>query len=103
MEECPVCLGELEEVEATQLACGHTFCTDCITKWFEQCQAKQVPDATLQAGGNSCPICRQVSPSDQSACVECTDLNLRLAAISIQELGPPVPTTARMHSTPQMI
>ena len=42
VEECVVC--QEEKIDELVLSCGHSFCRDCVLKWF-----KKSPD---------CPLCR---------------------------------------------
>ena len=45
-KECTICLKEFENGNSvTKLKCGHTFCTECIEKWFEE--------------SITCPYCRK--------------------------------------------
>ncbi|XP_053551137.1 RING finger protein 112 isoform X2 [Bombina bombina] len=50
---CSVCLSELNE--PVSIACGHTFCTNCISDYW----------ATPQVLGYRCPECRKICPKDQ--------------------------------------
>jgi hypothetical protein len=50
LNECPICLMELEEGGET-LACGHTFHAACVGEWVDTCRRKEL---TL-----ACPYCRQ--------------------------------------------
>ena len=43
MSECPVCY---EGGATCRFICNHTFCHDCVRKWYEN-------------GSNSCPMCRR--------------------------------------------
>lgn len=45
-EECGVCLEKNNNV---QLVCGHSTCTDCMEKWFQENEDR------------SCPFCRQIN------------------------------------------
>ena len=44
-EDCAICMGP--PTRPKKLACGHSFCTDCIDQAFAKCQPK-------------CPICGHV-------------------------------------------
>ena len=51
--ECSICFSKFNEVVVTTLdQCGHTFCKDCITKWFDNDQCIE------------CPMCRTISWSN---------------------------------------
>lgn len=54
--ECPVCYSCPKKSEMTTLECGHSFCTDCITKWLED--------------KDTCPMCRhQIKPSSRPSTI----------------------------------
>ena len=42
--ECPVCYKTHTEYKLT---CGHSFCYQCITHWYQECE------------NNTCPMCRK--------------------------------------------
>jgi hypothetical protein len=42
--ECPVCYTSKAKYK---LVCGHSFCYQCITHWYQEC------------GSHTCPMCRQ--------------------------------------------
>ena len=42
--ECPVCYKTHTECK---LVCGHSFCYQCITHWYQDCE------------NNTCPMCRK--------------------------------------------
>ena len=42
--ECPVCYRTHTDYN---LICGHSFCYQCITHWYQECE------------NNTCPMCRQ--------------------------------------------
>lgn len=42
--ECPVCYTSKAKYN---LVCGHSFCYQCITHWYQECQS------------HTCPLCRQ--------------------------------------------
>ena len=46
MCECPICLQEVSLPKI--LGCGHTFCNNCITEWYNK------GDGTYR----QCPICQ---------------------------------------------
>jgi hypothetical protein len=41
--ECPVCYTSQAKYK---LVCGHSFCYQCITHWYQEC------------GSHTCPVCR---------------------------------------------
>ena len=42
--ECPVCYTPKAKYK---LVCGHSFCYQCITRWYQECE------------NHTCPVCRQ--------------------------------------------
>ena len=46
MEECIICLEDLNNYELTMLECGHVFHSKCIYEWFSKSKSM------------ICPICR---------------------------------------------
>ena len=44
-ENCPICLGQVDNIHVKLPDCGHYFCKECIVPWFER--------------NNTCPICRK--------------------------------------------
>ena len=44
-ENCPICLGDVDNIHVKLPDCGHYFCKECIVPWFER--------------NNTCPICRK--------------------------------------------
>jgi hypothetical protein len=42
--ECPVCYTSQAKYK---LVCGHSFCYQCITHWYQEC------------GSHTCPMCRE--------------------------------------------
>jgi hypothetical protein len=45
MEECPVCLLEIDDRNRCITGCGHVYCEDCIESLFDR-------------GRDNCPLCR---------------------------------------------
>jgi hypothetical protein len=43
-EECPVCFSGVPDLK---LVCGHSFCTECIKKWY------------MHGESHTCPMCRK--------------------------------------------
>src|SRR6056300_1702874 len=41
--ECPVCYTSQAKYN---LVCGHSFCYQCISRWYQEC------------GSHTCPVCR---------------------------------------------
>ena len=44
-KDCPICLESIREFER-ELSCNHTYCPECIDRWFE--------------GNNTCPLCKKI-------------------------------------------
>ena len=51
---CAICY-QLPNPNTTSLLCEHTYCTDCINRWF------------AHKGKQECPICKRISPLPQGA------------------------------------
>lgn len=45
MQECPICISEIEVGEGIVTKCGHFFCCSCDERWFSE--------------SDSCAVCRQ--------------------------------------------
>ena len=62
---CVICLESIDDQPQTQLACTHTFCTDCIMK-------------NLSMGNTNCPMCREpiINPN-----TEVTDLKHQITTL----------------------
>lgn len=50
-EQCPICYDTF--TNKLTISCNHTFCSDCIIKWF-------------RAGNPECPICRDAPKNEDS-------------------------------------
>ena len=48
MEECSICLSEIEASNCKVTECGHYFHKNCLARWYN-------------IGNDSCPNCRHVS------------------------------------------
>jgi hypothetical protein len=49
-EDCPIC-GFKKEAETTTFVCRHSYCQNCLTKWYFSCVEKNI--------NPHCPICRK--------------------------------------------
>lgn len=48
--KCAICHEEMQSTDQnTELSCGHTYCTSCITQWFE---TRGMPE---------CPFCKDIT------------------------------------------
>jgi hypothetical protein len=65
--ECPVCYTPKAKYK---LVCGHSFCYQCITHWYQEC------------GSHTCPMCRkdisfELHGDTREVHVECAGLEVK--------------------------
>ena len=53
LNNCPICLNSIDELNKCIMSCNHVFCRECIHKWFDK---KKI----------SCPNCRDEIKSYQN-------------------------------------
>ena len=79
VHECLICSTEFGEKEldsvVCQLDCGHPFCAECITTWFES------------ADMNTCPHCRRLFKTGLRTCPRATVAAIRARQTHIDATG----------------